>query len=92
MLRFFNTNKEKYNQEHHITPTSIKKEIGEELVITKAIEEKDTIQEYEKMTLVEKRSLVKTLEEQMRKASRDLNFEEAMMLRDIILEIKTTMR
>ena len=44
------------------------------------------------MTLIEKRKLVKILEEQMRKASKDLNFEEAMMLRDAILEIKETMR
>ena len=44
------------------------------------------------MTLVEKRKLNKTLEDQMRQASRSLNFEEAMMLRDAIIEIKATMR
>ena len=81
-----------YNEAHHITPKSVEKEIGEELAITKTIEQKDELQDYEKMTLTEKRQLVKVLEEQMKKASHELNFEEAMMLRDVILEIKATMR
>ena len=81
-----------YNEAHHITPKSVQKEIGEELTITKTIEQKDEYQDYEKMTLTEKRQLVKVLEEQMKKASHELNFEEAMMLRDVILEIKATMR
>ncbi len=81
-----------YNETHHITPKSVQKEISEELTITKSIDQSNEYQDYEKMTLTEKRQLVKVLEEQMKKASHELNFEEAMMLRDVILEIKATMR
>ena len=44
------------------------------------------------MSLVEKRKLLQKLEAEMKKAASELNFEEAMMLRDIILEIKVDMR
>ena len=85
---------EEYNTLHNIVPTTIQKEITEDFIITKEIDAKATIEENEliKMTLTEKKKLVKMLEEQMRKASKELNFEEAMMLRDAILEIKETMR
>ena len=85
---------EEYNSLHNIVPTTIQKEITEDFIITKEIDAKATIEENEliKMTLTEKKKLVKMLEEQMRKASKELNFEEAMMLRDAILEIKETMR
>ncbi len=85
---------EEYNKLHDIIPTTIQKEIGEDFIITKEIDTKTTISDndYKSLTLMEKRNLVKLLEEQMRKASKELNFEEAMMLRDAILEIKETMR
>ena len=71
-----------------------KKEINDDFIITQEISKNTSIdtEDYNSMTLIEKRKLVKILEEQMRKASKDLNFEEAMMLRDAILEIKETMR
>ena len=83
-----------YNQLHNIIPTTIKKEINDDFIITQEISKNTSIntEDYNSMTLIEKRKLVKILEEQMRKASKDLNFEEAMMLRDAILEIKETMR
>lgn len=85
---------EEYNQLHNIIPTTIKKEINDDFIITQEISKNASIdaEDYNSMTLIEKRKLVKILEEQMRKASKDLNFEEAMMLRDAILEIKETMR
>lgn len=85
---------EEYNKANGIVPQTIIKEIGEALIITQEEKETNTIMDSDlsKMTLIEKRQLVKTLEEQMRQASRSLNFEEAMMLRDAIIEIKATMR
>ena len=85
---------EEYNQLHNIIPTTIKKEINDDFIITQEISKNTSIdaEDYNSMTLIEKRKLVKILEEQMRKASKDLNYEEAMMLRDAILEIKETMR
>ena len=50
------------------------------------------IEKISEMSTVEKRKLLQKLEAQMKKASSELNFEEAMMLRDIILEIKADMR
>ena len=85
---------EEYNKINGIVPQTIIKEIGEALIITQEEKQTDTIMDSDlnKMTLIEKRQLVKTLEEQMRQASRSLNFQEAMMLRDAIIEIKATMR
>ena len=85
---------EEYNKENNIVPKTIIKDIGEALVLTKEEKQTDMVMDSDlnKMTLVEKRKLIKTLEEQMRQASRSLNFEEAMMLRDAIIEIKATMR
>ncbi len=85
---------EEYNKENNIVPKTIIKDIGEALVLTKEEKQTDMVMDSDlnKMTLVEKRKLIKTLEDQMRQASRSLNFEEAMMLRDAIIEIKATMR
>ena len=85
---------EEYNKVNNIVPQTIIKDIGEALVLTKEEKQETTFMDSDihKMTLVEKRKLIKTLEEQMRQASRSLNFEEAMMLRDAIIEIKATMR
>lgn len=85
---------EEYNKKHNITPTTIIKEIGESLVINKQIDSKESIndQDFIKMSNFDKRKLIKTLEDQMRQASRQLNFEEAMALRDVIIELKATLR
>lgn len=85
---------EEYNKKNNIVPKTIIKDIGEALVLTKEEKQTDMVMDSDlnKMTLVEKRKLIKTLEDQMRQASRSLNFEEAMMLRDAIIEIKATMR
>jgi excinuclease ABC subunit B len=75
---------EKYNDEHGIVPKTISKEIRE------VISNKDTsVKEEEKMT---KKELVKTIdeiEEEMREAAKNLDFERAMELRDILFELKS---
>ena len=43
------------------------------------------------MSNIEKKAIIANLEIQMKKAAKELNFEEAMSLRDIIFEIKATM-
>ena len=40
------------------------------------------------MSSVERNKLINNLEVAMKKAARELNFEEAMMLRDMIIELK----
>ena len=85
---------EEYNKLHNITPTTIMKDISEEISVISKDEGKENIniEKISEMSTVEKRKLLQKLEAQMKKASSELNFEEAMMLRDIILEIKADMR
>jgi len=75
---------EKYNEEHNITPKTIIKEIRE--VITN----KDTKQDKKKkLTKKELALQIDTIEQEMREAARNLDFERAMELRDILFEIKS---
>ena len=75
---------EQYNEEHHITPTTIHKEIKE--VVSNEIENKA---KKPKMSKKEKDSVLATLEEEMREAAKNLDFERAIELRDIIFEMKS---
>ena len=75
---------EKYNEEHHITPKTIVKEIKD--VVTNEIKEtakKKTISKKEKDRMI------LDLEAEMKKAAQALDFERAMELRDIIFEMKS---
>ena len=74
---------EKYNEEHHIVPKTISKEIKE--VVSNEIENKA---QKPKMSKKEKENILATLEEEMREAARNLDFERAMELRDILFEMK----
>ncbi|MBQ8293418.1 MAG: excinuclease ABC subunit UvrB [Bacilli bacterium] len=85
---------EEYNQKHGIIPQTIIKDVTEEIsVITKTDETQNiNAEKLANMSKLEKRKLIEKLEAQMKKAASELNFEEAMMLRDAILEIKVDMR
>ena len=74
---------EQYNKEHGITPKTIKKEIRELISNTKD----ETYEKTKKDDIIENVDLEK-LEQEMRKAANDLDFERAMQLRDIIFELK----
>ena len=74
---------EAYNEEHHITPKTISKEIKE--VVSNEIENKA---QKPKMSKKEKENILATLEEEMREAAKNLDFERAMELRDILFEMK----
>lgn len=82
-----------YNIEHHITPTTIIKEIGESISVVNEITgvvENETIDKetFKKMNHLEQRKILQKLNEAMKTAAKNLNFEEAMMLRDVIFELK----
>lgn len=74
---------EAYNAEHHIVPKTISKEIKE--VVSNEIENKA---QKPKMSKKEKENILATLEDEMREAAKNLDFERAMELRDIIFEMK----
>ncbi len=75
---------EEYNLEHHITPKTIQKEIKE--VISNEVKEKT---EKKKISKKEKESLLFTLEKEMNEAAKNLDFERAMEIRDILFEMKS---
>ena len=81
---------EKYNEEHGITPTTIKKAVRDLISITKKAEQ--TVNKLEKdpesMDKEELTKFIGKLQKQMQKAAAELNFEAAAELRDKMLELK----
>ncbi len=73
----------KYNEENGITPRTIIKDIKE--VVSNEVENKS---KKPKMSKKEKESILMTLEEEMKTAAKNLDFERAMELRDILFEMK----
>ena len=78
----------KYNIENNITPKSTTRKLDQNL----KVEEYDTValkkQRLEKMPASERKKILIELNKQMKKAAADLNFEEAIRLRDEIAKIK----
>ena len=81
---------QQYNEEHGITPTTIKKAVRDLIAISKAAEE--TSEQFRKdpesMDAKELHKLEKELTKKMHQAAAELNFEEAIRLRDRIVEVK----
>ncbi|CCY08136.1 uvrABC system protein B [Coprobacillus sp. CAG:698] len=85
---------DEYNKKHNIIPKTIYKDISDSIVITQteAIDKVDVdLNDMSNMSALEKKNLITKLEKQMKDAAKELNFEEAMALRDLILEIKSTL-
>jgi len=87
---------EQYNQDHHITPHTIKKDIREAITVTKETDDsgqKDdfTEQDFADMAKDDQKEMVHQLEEQMKAAAKRLDFEQAATLRDTVMELKTQM-
>ena len=80
------TIQEKYNLDHGIVPKTIVKEIRD-LISNEDTEGKK--EHKEKMSKKEKIDLVDKLTKEMNDAARELNFERAMELRDIIFELES---
>jgi excinuclease ABC subunit B len=81
---------EKYNEEHHITPKSVEKSVREVIEATKPIEgeEKYKGRKPSELTDKELKAYVGQLETEMKQAAKDLQFERAAELRDMIFEYK----
>ena len=77
---------EDYNKEHNIVPKTITKEIRE--VISNTDEEANKTKK-KKLSKKELAFEIDRIEQEMREAARNLDFERAMELRDILFEIKT---
>ena len=80
---------EAYNKEHGITPKTINKNIRVLIAITHAVEKEETTQtDFKQMTVQQRREAIEVMELEMRAAAKDLNFEKAAQLRDMILELR----
>ena len=79
-----------YNEEHGITPQTIKKAVRDLISVSKAIakEELRLEKDPESMSDKELKDLIAKIEKQMRKAAAELDFESAAELRDKMTELK----
>ncbi len=75
---------EEYNKEHNIVPKTIIKEIREVISNTDQVKGKE-----KKLTKKEIMKNIDTIEKEMREAAKNLDFERAMELRDILFEMKS---
>ena len=81
---------QKYNEEHHITPTTIRKAVRDLIAVNKDVakHEKEWEKDPESMSEKELEKLIASVEKQMQKAAADLNFEAAAQFRDKMRDLK----
>ena len=81
-----------YNQKHGITPQTIQKDIYDLIKATHVAEDVEEYTEtppiFSKMSKKEREQTILNMEKEMKQAAKDLDFERAAELRDIILELK----
>ena len=79
-----------YNEEHGITPQTIKKSVRDLIAVSKkvAAEELRMEKDPESMSEKELKKLIQDMTKQMKKAAAELNFEAAAELRDKLVEMK----
>jgi len=83
---------EAYNKKHGITPQTIQKDIYDLIKATHVAEDVEEYVEtqpiFGKMNKKEREQTILNMEKEMKQAAKDLDFERAAELRDIILELK----
>ena len=76
-----------YNKEHNIVPKTIKKEVRKVIEAVELVEVKPS-KFNQKEKVLDKNKLIKEYEKEMKEAAKNLQFERAAELRDIIKELK----
>lgn len=79
------TIQQKYNEEHNIIPTTIKKEIQDLIKNTDEVKNEEISKVYNKK---DKKKIMEKIEKEMMEAAKNLDFERATELRDILFEMK----
>ncbi len=81
---------QKYNEEHGITPQTIKKAVRDLIAVTKAVakEEVKFERDPESMDAAELEKLIEQVQKKMKRAATELDFETAAMLRDQMIDLK----
>jgi excinuclease ABC subunit B len=80
-----------YNEKHGITPQTVRKKVRDVIEATKVAEDGPTYETPNragKMTKKERQRLIAQLEKEMKAAAKELEFERAAELRDMIIELK----
>lgn len=80
-----------YNEEHGVTPTTIQKKIREVIEATKVAESEETYatsKTGKKLSKADRVKLIEQTEYEMKKAAKELQFERAAELRDLLIELK----
>ncbi|MGN8645389.1 excinuclease ABC subunit UvrB [Gracilibacillus sp. HCP3S3_G5_1] len=81
-----------YNEKHGIVPQTINKGVRDVIRATMAAEEEapydSKAKQLSEMTKKEKQELIEKMENEMKQAARELDFERAAELRDLVLELK----
>jgi excinuclease ABC subunit B len=79
---------EAYNEKHGITPTTIIKDVHDSISIKLEISEEN--KSLIDLSKEEKLKMIQTMETEMKNAAKQLDFEKAAELRDLIIELKLT--
>ena len=80
-----------YNEKYNITPTTINKKIHDVISATVETDETNEAKRTEvpkKMTKKEREKTIDNIEKEMKQAAKDLDFEKATELRDMLFELK----
>ncbi|MBE3552230.1 MAG: excinuclease ABC subunit UvrB [Kyrpidia tusciae] len=82
-----------YNQEHGITPQTVRKAVRDIIEATRAAEEPavyEVVPKAQKLSKRERADLIRRLEKEMKEAAKALEFERAAELRDLIVELSAS--
>ena len=81
---------QKYNNEHGITPTTIKKAVRDLISISKEVDRKisDVEKDPESMYYKELKKLIEKVKKKMERAAAELDFETAIEMRDKLAELR----
>ena len=82
---------EDYNEAHGITPQTIRKAVRDLISISKEVKKEETLyaeKDLESMSRKELEKLAAQIQKKMKTAAAELNFEEAVVLRDQMIEVK----
>ncbi len=75
-----------FNLENQVVPVSVQKEIRDKITIREDIVEEP--KDYQKLTKKDKEKMIREFENEMKQAAKNLNFERAAELRDLIFELR----
>jgi excinuclease ABC subunit B len=82
---------DKYNKDHNIIPTSIRKDVRDVIEATIAAEEEINYDVVEEFSDREIEAMIDSLKSEMYKAAEELDFEKAAEIRDKIKELRDSM-